>query len=166
MWTMARILVIDDAPDLALVLRMQLERAGHEVITAENGRRGLRRFYEVRPDLVVLDVRMPGLDGWETLERLRDLSEAPVLIHSGTTPSEDQLARLRPERRRLQAASPPRGRELTELVDAARAKSGTFRRSSSSHTVGRRVARRAPVAARRERAAGADLRARSGSPCA
>src|SRR5690349_19361474 len=94
---MARILVIDDAPDLALVLRMQLERARHEVITAENGRRGLRRFYEVRPDLVVLDVRMPELDGWETLERLRDLSEVPVVMHTGTTPDSEQLARLRPD---------------------------------------------------------------------
>jgi DNA-binding response OmpR family regulator len=94
---MARILVIDDAPDLALVLRMQLERAGHEVITAENGRRGLRRFYEVRPDLVVLDVRMPELDGWQTLERLRDLSEVPVVMHTGTTPDREQLARLRPD---------------------------------------------------------------------
>jgi DNA-binding response OmpR family regulator len=94
---MARILVIDDAPDLALVLRMQLERAGHEVITAENGRRGLRRFYEERPDLVVLDVRMPELDGWQTLERLRDLSDVPVLMHTGTSPSDEQLARLRPE---------------------------------------------------------------------
>ena len=49
-----RILVIDDAPDLALVMRMLLERAGHEVISAENGRRGLRLFFEDRPDLVVL----------------------------------------------------------------------------------------------------------------
>ena len=64
--------------------------------TAENGRRGLRRFYEDRPDLVVLDLRMPELDGWETLERLRDLSEVPVLIHSGSSPSAEQLARLRP----------------------------------------------------------------------
>ena len=93
---MARILVIDDAPDLALVLRMQLERAGHAVSTAENGRRGLRRFYEERPDLVVLDLRMPELDGRETLERLRDLSEVPVLIHSGSSPSAEQLERLRP----------------------------------------------------------------------
>jgi DNA-binding response OmpR family regulator len=58
-----RILVIDDAPDLALTLRMLLERAGHEVVTAENGRRGLRRFYETRPDLVLPDVGMPGLVG-------------------------------------------------------------------------------------------------------
>jgi DNA-binding response OmpR family regulator len=114
---MARILVIDDAPDLALVLRMQLERAGHEVITAENGRRGLRRFYEVRPDLVVLDVRMPELDGWQTLERLRDLSEVPVLMYTGTTPTDEQFAQLRPELDGY-IRKPARGPELTGLVDA------------------------------------------------
>jgi DNA-binding response OmpR family regulator len=91
-----RILVIDDARDLALTMRMQLERAGHEVVTAEDGRRGLRRFYETRPDLVMLDVRMPELDGWETLERLRDLSDVPVLMVSGTKPEPGQLERLRP----------------------------------------------------------------------
>jgi DNA-binding response OmpR family regulator len=113
---MARILVIDDAPDLALVMRMLLERAGHEVITADNGRRGLRAFYEERPDLVVLDLRMPELDGWETLERLRDLSEVPVLVHSGQSPSADELARLRPGLDAFQR-KPARGPELTALVD-------------------------------------------------
>jgi DNA-binding response OmpR family regulator len=91
-----RILVIDDSQDLALVMRMQLERAGHEVITAENGRRGLRSFYETRPELVVLDIRMPELDGWDTLERLRDLSDVPVLVVSGESPTREQLERLRP----------------------------------------------------------------------
>jgi DNA-binding response OmpR family regulator len=93
-----RILVIDDAPDLALIMRMLLERAGHEVISAENGRRGLRRFFEDRPDLVVLDLRMPDLDGWQTLERLRDLSDVPVLIVSGHSPEPEELSRLRPGR--------------------------------------------------------------------
>src|SRR5262245_50735989 len=114
--SMARILVIDDSADLALVMRMLLERAGHEVITAENGRRGLRRFYEVRPDLVVLDVRMPELDGWETLERLRDLSEVPVLMHTGTTPTEEQLAQLRPEVDGY-IRKPARAPELTARVE-------------------------------------------------
>jgi CheY-like chemotaxis protein len=112
----ARILVIDDAPDLAMVMRMLLERAGQEVITAENGRRGLRRFFEERPDLVVLDLRMPELDGWETLERLRDLSEVPVLIHSGQLPTAEELARLRPGLDAYQR-KPARGPELAALVD-------------------------------------------------
>jgi DNA-binding response OmpR family regulator len=91
-----RILVIDDAADLALTLRILLERAGHEVITADNGRLGLRRFYETRPDLVLLDLGMPVMDGWQTLERLRDLSDVPVLIVSGQSPAPEELERLRP----------------------------------------------------------------------
>ena len=111
-----RILVIDDRPDLAITVRMLLERAGHEVVTAENGRRGLRTFYETRPDLVMLDVRMPELDGWETLERLRDLSDVPVLMFSGTTPEPEQLERLRPGRDAFRA-KPFFGNELVGVVD-------------------------------------------------
>jgi DNA-binding response OmpR family regulator len=114
--TMAyRILVIDDKPDIAIALRMLLERAGHEVVTAENGRLGLRSFYETRPDLVVLDVRMPELDGWETLERLRDLSDVPVLMYSGTSPNADELERLRPGRDAFRP-KPFFGNELAETV--------------------------------------------------
>ena len=110
-----RILVIDDSADLALVMRMQLQRAGHEVITADNGRRGLRTFYETRPDLVVLDIRMPELDGWATLERIRDLADVPVLIVSGQNPAPEKLETpaARPRRVPAQAgqrpgADPPR----------------------------------------------------------
>jgi DNA-binding response OmpR family regulator len=117
-----RIPVVDDAPDLALILRMMLERAGHEVISADNGRHGLRRFFETRPDLVILDVRMPELDGWQTLERLRDLSDVPVLMYSGTKPTPEQLERLRPELDAFQP-KPARGPEIVsqvgELLDAA-----------------------------------------------
>jgi CheY-like chemotaxis protein len=111
-----RILVIDDSADLALVMRMQLARAGHEVITAENGRRGLRTFYETRPDLVVLDIRMPELDGWATLERIRDLADVPVLIVSGQNPAPEKLELLRAglDAFRLKPVSGP---ELTQLVD-------------------------------------------------
>src|SRR3954452_9836706 len=111
-----RILVIDDKPDIAIALRMLLERAGHEVLTAENGRRGLRVFYETRPDLVVLDVRMPELDGWETLERLRALTDAPVLMSSGTKPEPEELERLRPGRDAFRA-KPFFGNELVGVVD-------------------------------------------------
>ena len=147
---MARILVIDDAPDLALVLRMQLERAGHEVITAENGRRGLRSFYEHRPDLVVLDVRMPELDGWQTLERLRDLSDVPVLMHTGTSPSDEQLARLRPELDGY-IHKPAQGPELTTRVDELLV--GHVPAQLVEPDRGASIGWRAPVAARRERAA-------------
>jgi DNA-binding response OmpR family regulator len=76
----ARILVIDDEPDVALGLRLLLERAGHTVAMAEDGRDGLRSFYADTADLVVLDVSMPVMDGWTTLERLREVSDVPVLM--------------------------------------------------------------------------------------
>jgi DNA-binding response OmpR family regulator len=113
---MANILVIDDRADLAVTLQMLLQRAGHHVTTAENGRRGLRAFFETRPDLVVLDVVMPELDGWETLERLRDLSDVPVLMFSGTKPEPENLERLRPGRDAFRA-KPFFGNELVGVVD-------------------------------------------------
>jgi DNA-binding response OmpR family regulator len=150
---MPRILVVDDSPDLALIMRMQLERAGHEVITAENGRRGLRRFFEDRPDLVILDLRMPDLDGWATLERLRDLSDVPVLINSGQTPTAAEFQRLRPELDGF-VSKPAHGPDIVRRVEALLAAATAARsvgdvRAQLVQPDGRgRVARRAPVAAR------------------
>jgi len=75
-----RILVVDDDADIRLLLHELLERAGYEVDEAENGRAALRRLYATPPALVILDVTMPDLDGYQTLERIRDLSEVPVLM--------------------------------------------------------------------------------------
>jgi DNA-binding response OmpR family regulator len=87
-----RILVVDDDPGTRDLLRGTLERAGHEVREAEDGRAGLRDLYAATPDLVILDVNMPNLDGWATLERIRDLSDVPVLM---LTASETELERVR-----------------------------------------------------------------------
>ena len=76
----ARVLVIEDEADLRRLLRIVLERAGHEVVDAPNGRAGLRSFHESRPDVVVLDIGLPDLDGWQVLERIRDLSDVPVML--------------------------------------------------------------------------------------
>jgi DNA-binding response OmpR family regulator len=75
-----RVLVVDDDSDIRELVRALLERAGHEVSVAPDGREGLRTFHSWRPDLVLLDVHMPALDGWQTLERIRDLSDVPVLM--------------------------------------------------------------------------------------
>ncbi len=64
---MARLLVVDDDEDVALGLRLLLERAGHHVTSARDGSEGLRSFFEQPADLVVLDVSMPVMDGWATL---------------------------------------------------------------------------------------------------
>ena len=88
----SRILVVDDDAITREVLRGVLERAGHEVREAGDGRAGLRDLYATAPDLVILDVEMPELDGWATLERIRDLSEVPVLM---LTARETELERVR-----------------------------------------------------------------------
>ncbi|MGE0228675.1 MAG: response regulator transcription factor [Dehalococcoidia bacterium] len=77
---MSRILVIDDEADIRQAVALMLSRAGYEVVQAANGRDGLRRFHADTPDLVLLDVAMPELDGWQTLDRLRDMSNVPVLM--------------------------------------------------------------------------------------
>ena len=75
-----RILVVEDDQDIALGIRTLLGRGGFDVATAPDGKQGLRAFHTVRPDLVILDIGLPALDGWAVLERLRDLSDVPVLI--------------------------------------------------------------------------------------
>jgi DNA-binding response OmpR family regulator len=75
-----RILVVDDDDDIRSLLRELLTRAGYEVDEAGDGRAGLRRLFEAPPALVVLDVSMPELDGFQTLERIRDLSDVPVIM--------------------------------------------------------------------------------------
>jgi DNA-binding response OmpR family regulator len=78
-----RVLVIEDDQDISLGIRTVLSRNGFEVDSSADGKQGLRAFYLARPepfDLVVLDIGLPSLDGWAVLERIRDLSDVPVLI--------------------------------------------------------------------------------------
>ncbi len=75
-----RVLVADDDDDIRRLVRTLLERSGAIVYEAADGRSALREFHAQRPDFVVLDVQMPELDGWQVLERIRDLSDVPVLM--------------------------------------------------------------------------------------
>jgi len=88
----SRVLVVDDDDDIRRLVRTLLERSGAIVRDAPNGRLGLREFHAWRPDLVVLDVAMPELDGWGMLERIRDLSDVPVLM---LTARGEELERVR-----------------------------------------------------------------------
>jgi DNA-binding response OmpR family regulator len=75
-----RVLVIDDDEDIRLLLRELLQRAGYSVDEASDGKTGLRHLFANPPALVILDVTMPDMDGYQTLERIRDLSDVPVLM--------------------------------------------------------------------------------------
>ena len=88
----ARILVADDDDLMRDLVATVLSAAGHEVIQAPDGPSALRELYANRPDLLVLDVEMPALNGWATLERVRDLSDVPVLM---LTARASELERVR-----------------------------------------------------------------------
>ena len=79
----AQVLCIEDDQDIALAVSMVLGRAGFDVVRATDGKDGLRLFHDERPDVVLLDLGLPSLDGWAVLERIRDLSDVPVLILTG-----------------------------------------------------------------------------------
>jgi len=76
----AKVLVIEDDVDIAFVVWTLLSRAELSVEIASDGSQGLRVFHERRPDLVVLDVGLPGLDGWQILGRIREVSDVRVLM--------------------------------------------------------------------------------------
>ena len=89
---MADVLVVEDAPEYSLALKLLLERAGHTVRTAGDGLEALDAFHAAASDLVVLDLGLPVLGGWATLDRLRDVSDVPVMILSAT---DDELEKVR-----------------------------------------------------------------------
>lgn len=80
MTELAKILVVEDDADIWRSLQVLLMRAGYSVIWATDGTEGLRRFEEDHPDLVVLDIGLPRLDGWSVLERIRHRNETPILL--------------------------------------------------------------------------------------
>jgi DNA-binding response OmpR family regulator len=80
MKTQRRVLVVDDEEDVRGLVAELLGRAGYEVAEVPNGRAALRELFSAPPDLVLLDVNMPELDGWQTLERIRDVSDVPVVM--------------------------------------------------------------------------------------
>ncbi|UCF44652.1 MAG: response regulator [Planctomycetota bacterium] len=87
-----KILVVDDEPDLVLMLQDRLEMSGYEVVTASNGKEGLEKAIEDEPDVVLLDVRMPVMDGLEMLETLRKHPEGVgrvVIMVSARSQRED-----------------------------------------------------------------------------
>jgi len=77
---MARVLVIDDDPILNQMIQANLKISGHDAVGALNGPAGLRLIREAKPDVIILDVMMPGMDGFETCRKLREFCTAPVLF--------------------------------------------------------------------------------------
>ena len=81
---MARILVVDDDPAVQITIRLLLERAGHAVVVASDGQKGVAAFENGDFDLLFLDIFMPGMDGIETMRHIhRQRPEVPIIVISG-----------------------------------------------------------------------------------
>lgn len=88
----SKILVIDDDASFIRMVEKVLSHQGYEALTADSGQEGLRLLFKHHPDLVLLDVVMPKMDGWQTCERIRDISDVPVIILTGKRVDEDDVA--------------------------------------------------------------------------
>jgi len=123
--TMARVLVIDDEQDVRWLIRVSLERAGHEVLVAEDGLRGVAIAMKQHPEAIVLDLMMPVMDGYGVLAELAKdprTADVPVLVLSARAiPDEADRATQAGARRFLEKPFDPDDlvRELAEVLPGA-----------------------------------------------
>lgn len=94
MSTMANILVVEDEQDLLQVMSLKLMREGHSVFTAENGQEALLKVEEYAPDLVILDVMLPEMSGWEICTQIRQRSAIPIIMVTALSGDQDVIRGL------------------------------------------------------------------------
>ncbi len=98
---MPNILLVEDDPTLSETLRYNLEREGYSVLTAGDGIQALELARRERPDLLLLDVMLPRLDGFSVCRILRQESDVPILMLTARQDEVDRIAEPRARRRRL-----------------------------------------------------------------
>src|SRR3990172_1884581 len=87
-----RILIVEDDKELCRLLQLELEEVGYEVVAARDGLSALDLFKKTRPDLIVLDVALPFLNGMEVCRRIRQQSDAPILMMTAHAVNEEDIA--------------------------------------------------------------------------
>lgn len=88
-----KILVVDDEPAQLRLAEQVLQSNGYQVLLANTGQESLRMVVDQKPDLVILDVMMPGIDGWQTCSCIRELTDIPVIMLTGKRTGEDDIVR-------------------------------------------------------------------------
>ena len=86
-------LIIDDDPAFIRLVDQVLSNQGFEVLKAGSGNEGLRLMFSEKPDLILLDVAMPKMDGWETCQRIREVADVPVIMLTGKQQAEEDVVR-------------------------------------------------------------------------
>lgn len=93
---MARtVLIVEDDRNIADLLRLYLEKEGYEAVLAFDGLKGLEKFRESKPDLVLLDVMLPGMDGWGVCRTIRQDSKTPIIMLTAKSETEDKVSGLK-----------------------------------------------------------------------
>ncbi|MCU1449552.1 MAG: Response regulator receiver domain protein [Acidimicrobiales bacterium] len=90
---MSKVLIVDDEPDVLLLLRINLEAAGYEAVLAADGEMALERIADSAPDLVLLDIMMPVMDGLGVLRALADRADAPLVVVVSAKSSDRDIVR-------------------------------------------------------------------------
>src|SRR6266550_222212 len=91
---MATVLLVDDDPKIRELLRLYVQRDGHRTLEAADGETAVATALRARPDLVVLDVMLPGLDGFEVAHRIRAASDVPILMLTARSGDSDKVVGL------------------------------------------------------------------------
>ena len=114
-----KILVVDDEPAQVRLVDQVLANNGYEVLKASNGQEALRIIFERKPDLILLDVVMPGIDGWQTCSCIREFTDIPIIILTGKRNEEDDIVRGLEYGADEYLSKPLGNRELVARVRAA-----------------------------------------------
>ncbi|MGF7234984.1 MAG: response regulator transcription factor [Frankia sp.] len=91
----ASVVICDDTDDIRMVLEILLRREGYDVVSTRTGEEGLRAVLRTRPDMVILDVGLPELDGWQVLAGIRTISSVPIVMLTGHSSIADKAQGLR-----------------------------------------------------------------------
>ena len=95
------VLIAEDDRNIAELLQMYLEKEGYAVTVAADGGQGLSKFRAIKPDLVLLDVMMPVMDGWSVCKAIRAESQTPIIMLTAKGETDDKVTGLKIRRRRL-----------------------------------------------------------------
>lgn len=86
-----KILSIDDDVEMGMLIQMTLQSDGHEVRLAHSGSEGLELAFQIRPDLIILDIMMPGMDGFDVCRSLREMLNSPILMLTAYSGEKEML---------------------------------------------------------------------------
>jgi two-component system KDP operon response regulator KdpE len=129
-----KILIVDDEPAQIRLVSQLLTANGYSVLKAASGREAVHIAYENKPDLVLLDVMMPEMDGWQTCNLIRDLTEIPIIMLTGKRNSEEDIVRGLECGADEYLAKPVGNRELLARVKAALRRADNPSKSEKKNT--------------------------------